>query len=278
MSGENPKYLSAYTGVQIDKAYRTVSNIQPSGNGKLVMINTNGELIASPFSSGDVASKPINWDTATLYNFIQYDGAGGTRVSEYNANSFMRSVIAATNNNIPSFYKQGNIIYLQDSGISTFSIQNAFSNIESLSNNEIVSGNVNLVAPESLILNKKGGGTINIDLTQLVNLVQRDITDVISQVQVDNPSKVPSSALMYSVNSRVVALETQLSEALQEIISLKQRVSAVEGNYVTAMTDEHTEVEVSGNTIKFISDVATSGNEISFTQSSTHLDGNDILL
>jgi len=278
MSGENPKYLSAYTGVQIDKAYRIVSNIQPSGNGKLVMINTNGELIASPFSLEEVASKPINWDTATLQNFIQYDGAGVTRVSEYNANSFMRSVIAATNNNIPSFYKQGNIIYLQDSGISTFSIQSAFSSIESLSNNEIVSGNVNLVAPESLILNKKGGGTINIDLTQLVNLVQRDITDIISQVQVDNPSKVPSSALMYSVNSRVVALETQLAEALQEISSLKQRVSAIEGNYVTAMTDEHTEVEVSGNTIKFISDVATSGNEISFTQSSTHLDGNDILL
>lgn len=278
MSGENPKYLSAYTGAQIDKAYRIVSNIQPSGNGKLVMINTNGELIASPFSLEEVASKPINWDTATLQNFIQYDGAGVTRVSEYNANSFMRSVIAATNNNIPSFYKQGNIIYLQDSGISTFSIQNAFSSIESLSNNEIVSGNVNLVAPESLILNKKGGGTINIDLTQLVNLVQRDITDVISQVQVDNPSKVPSSALMYSVNSRVVALETQLSEALQEIISLKQRVSAIEENYVTAMTDEHTEVEVSGNSIKFISDVTTSGNEISFTQSSTHLDGNDILL
>jgi len=278
MSGENPKYLSAYTGVQIDKAYRTVSNIQPSGNGKLVMINTNGELIASPFSLEEVASKPINWDTATLQNFIQYDGAGVTRVSEYNANSFMRSVIAATNNNIPSFYKQGNIIYLQDSGISTFSIQNAFSSIESLSNNEIVSGNVNLVAPESLILNKKGGGTISIDLTQLVNLVQRDITDIISQVQVDNPSKVPSSALMFSVNSRVVTLETQLAEALQEISSLKQRVSVIEGNYVTAITDEHTEVEVSGNSIKFISDVATSGNEISFTQSSTHLDGNDILL
>ena len=99
----------------------------------------------------------------------------------------------------------------------------------------------------------------------------------ISQVQVNDPAKVPSSALMYSVNSRVVELETQLAAALQEINSLKQRVSAIEGDYVVAM-DDHTEVEVSGNNIKFISDVTTSGNEISFTQSSTHLDGNDILL
>lgn len=99
----------------------------------------------------------------------------------------------------------------------------------------------------------------------------------ISQVQVNDPAKVPSSALMYSVNSRVVELETQLAAALQEINSLKQRVSTIEEDYVVAI-DDHTEVEVSGNNIKFISDVTTSGNEISFTQSSTHLDGNDILL
>lgn len=63
----------------------------------------------------------------------------------------------------------------------------------------------------------------------LVNqCVSGDITHLISQVQVDDPSKVPSSALMYSVNSRVVELETQLAEALTTIRGLTSRIESLE--------------------------------------------------
>lgn len=424
MSEENPKYLSAYTGAQIDKAYKIVSNIQPSGSGKLVMINSNGELVASPYSSEETANKPINWSVATLQNFIQYAGAGETKVSDYNANSFMRSVAIAVDNNIPTFYKQGNVVCLQDSGVSISSIQEALNNIRTLSNNEIVSGSVNTTYPESLILTKKNEEVINIDLAQFAGLFQKKITvsnklnadlvyngtnnifltpgdqsitgnktftgstrfdfgnedyvylqqgsyyfghtngenktyvdiqptrlDVsyvnannneqyvsLSLNSMDKSFKVSGESGDYSsyillnptqyeiaadnddtgagsqisgdkdiirlriynedgdlknvtinstgayiddkeiaVKEDISSLETQLETALQEINSLKQRVSAIEEDYVVAM-DEHTEVEVSGNTIKFISDVITSDNEIKFTQSFTHLDGDDILL
>lgn len=520
MSEENPKYLSAYTGAQIDKAYKIVSHIQPSGDGKLVMINSNGELVASPYSSGEVANKPTNWSVATLQNFIQYAGAGETEVSDYNANSFMRSVAIAVDGDIPTFYNQGNVVRLQDSGVSISSIQEALSKIETLTSNEIVSGSVNTIHPESLILTKENEEVINIDLTQFVDLFQKKITvsnklnadlvysgtnnifltpgdqsiagnktftgstrfdfgnedyvylqqgsyyfghtngenktyvniqptrldasyvnannngqsvdlslnsadksfrvssesenynsyilldptqmvrvnentnsgfysresatPISYQIYLNNPTydksyqlsassngigiyadcdsyNVPSgtghhvgsmvvsyehytqlygydntnddnahvkvdyksyeiaadnddtgagsqisgdkdiirlrvynedgdlknvtinSTGVYIDNKEVAVkedmeeLEEQLAAALEEIDSLKQRVSTIEESYIVA-TDGHTEVEVSGNNIKFASDVITSGNEISFTQGSTHLDGNDILL
>ena len=68
----------------------------------------------------------------------------------------------------------------------------------------------------------------------------------------------------------------------QDLITLLKKLSPELIDYdfskVTTVDDEQTEVEVEGNSIKFLTPVSTNGDEIKIETSSTHLDGDDILL
>lgn len=68
----------------------------------------------------------------------------------------------------------------------------------------------------------------------------------------------------------------------QDLITLLRKLSPELIDYdfskVVTVDDEQTEVEVEGNSIKFLTPVSTNGDEIKIETDSTHLEGDEILL
>ena len=222
------KYLSKWSGENIDHAYEVVQHLNSNQADKIAYIDSEGNLKATSFKKESIGIvNTLDWNSEPAYNFAIKDVNGKISLSSYNSYSFISYNDSLSSGNNPSgnlayftTFTVGNVTkyYVEDTGISVVQVTTALGKVAELE-------------------------------TQLAAALEQ-----------------------------VAELEAQLTATSQEINSLKQRVSAIEGDYVVAGTGEHTEVEVSGNSIKFISNVTTSGDEISFTQSSTHLDGNDILL
>lgn len=170
----NDRYVSRWSGKQIDKAFETIKNISASDNNKLVYIDSFGKLAASIFTKEEVALKSPLWSNGEAENFIIKGVDGTVSVSSYNQYSFIRKPLSATEGNLMSF---GGEPYLaQDSGISINSLRALTADVQTLAGKDILSGSLDMTYPKKIVLTKENGDTIDININALTSDLQPLIT------------------------------------------------------------------------------------------------------
>jgi len=242
MSDTN-KYLSKWTGAQIDQTYEAMSNLSfdASESNKLIYMNNNGKFSVTTFFKDDIALvTPSAWESGAVNNFLIKDSNEKISPSTYNFYSFISyrnsPGVSDPAGYIPYFYTSGNgsevKYYLTSTNITPTQVSTAFSDIEDL---------------KEAVGSETGG-----PLSSRVAKLELDVASLVSAIS--------------TLTSRISALENE--------------VGTIQNQYVYIEDEgEHAEVMVSGNNIIFVNDdIETSGNNITITTSGTYLSGNEIHL
>lgn len=136
------KYLSKWSGENIDHAYEVVRHLNSNQADKIAYIDSEGNLKATSFKKESIGIvNTLDWNSEPAYNFAIKDVNGKISLSSYNSYSFISYNDSLSSGNNPSgnlayftTFTVGNVTkyYIEDTGISVVQVTTALGKVAEL--------------------------------------------------------------------------------------------------------------------------------------------------